>query len=218
MGPARAARTLVVLLAACGALSAMAGTQVALNGRMGNTAVLVIDGKVQPLAVGSSRQGVKLLSLGDDSAVVEVDGRRMTLRIGDTPIDLGGAPTSGQGTRIVLNMGSGGHFIGLGSINGRPVRFLVDTGASVVSLSQGEAERIGLAYRDAPRGLVRTANGTVPAHSVRLASVRIGDVQINDVDAVVMPAQMDHVLLGNSFLGRFQMRRDNDTMTLEKRP
>ena len=115
-------------------------------------------------------------------------------------------------------MGSGGHFFSQGSINGRPVRFMVDTGASVVAISQAEAERIGLSYKAATRGMVNTANGSVPAHSVRLAAVRLGDVQVFDVEAVVIPSQMDHVLLGNSFLGRFQMRQNNDTLSLEKRP
>ena len=51
----------------------------------------------------------------------------------------------------------------------------------------------------------------------RLASVRIGDVQVYNVDASVLPAPMSHVLLGNSFLTRFQMKRENDMLTLDKR-
>lgn len=193
-------------------------TSVSLSGRMGDKALLVINGSPRAVAVGSREQGVKLLSLAADNAVVEVDGKRLNLQLGATPVNLSGAPSEGVGTRIVLNMGSGGHFSSAGSINGRPVQFMVDTGASVVALSQSEAERIGLRYRDAPRGLVQTANGPVPVHSVRLGNLRIGDVQVYDVDAVVVPAQMPMVLLGNSFLSRFQMRRDIDTMTLEKRP
>ncbi len=212
-----AAQLLVAVAISIGAFAATAAPTVSLGGRMGNMAVLVINGKPSAMAVGASLQGVRLLSVGADSAVVEVEGRKMTLRIGETPVDLSGAPTPGNGTRIVLSMGSGGHFTSSGAINGRSVLFMVDTGATVVAMSQSEAERIGLNYRDAPRGIVRTANGSVPVHSVRLGQVRIGDVQVNDVDAVVMPAQMDHVLLGNSFLGRFQMRRENDTMTLDKR-
>ena len=195
-----------------------ASTSVSLSGRMGSKALLVINGSPRPVAVGSTEQGVKLVSLGTDSAVVEVDGRRQSLLLGATPSNLGGAATPGSGTSIVLSMGSGGHFTTTGSINGRPVQFMIDTGASVVAMSQDEADRIGLRYRDSPRGLAHTANGSVPVQSARLASVRIGDVLVYDVDAVVMPAQMNHVLLGNSFLGRFKMKRDHDIMTLEKRP
>lgn len=191
---------------------------VSLSGHMGAKALLVINGSPRAVAVGATEQGVRLLSLGQDQAVVEVGGRRLVLRLGGNPVDLSGVPSAGSGSRIVLPMGPGGHFSSAGSINGRPVVFLVDTGASLVSISQAEADRIGLDYRAAPRGMVQTANGAVPVHSVRLATLRIGDVQVYDVPAVVLPAQMPQVLLGNSFLGRFQMRRDIDTMTLDKRP
>ncbi len=198
--------------------AADAATSVSLGARMGDKAVLVINGRPRAMAVGGSEQGVRLLSLGSDSAQVEVDGQRITLRMGATPIDLSGEPSPGGGTRVVLSMGSGGHFGGAGSINGKPVNFMIDTGATLVAMSQGEADRIGLRYQNAPRGLVQTANGMVPVHSVRLASLRIGDVLVRDVEAVVMPASMRQVLLGNSFLTRFQMRRDNTTMTLDKIP
>lgn len=208
----------VALLAMCAALAAHAATSVSLGARMGDRALLVINGKSRAVAVGGTEQGVRLLSLGADSAVVEVDGQRVTLRMGATPIDLSGEPSPGGGSRIVLSMGSGGHFRSAGSINGKPVEFMIDTGATLVAMSQGQADRIGLRYQDAPRGLVQTANGLVPVHSVRLASLRIGDVLVRDIDAVVMPAGMPQVLLGNSFLSRFQMRRDNTTMTLDKKP
>ena len=65
--------------------------------------------------------------------------------------------------------------------------------------------------------MAATANGPVPIHRVMLNSVRLGDVEVYNVEAVVMPAQMSHVLLGNSFLTRFQMKRENDRMTLTKR-
>ena len=61
------------------------------------------------------------------------------------------------------------------------------------------------------------ANGTAPAYKVSLSSVRIGDVQVYNVEAVVSPAPMPFMLLGNSFLDRFQMRRENDRLTLEKK-
>jgi aspartyl protease family protein len=57
----------------------------------------------------------------------------------------------------------------------------------------------------------------VAVYRANLASVRIGDVLVYNVEAIVSPAPMPYVLLGNSYLGRFQMRRDNDRMTLDKR-
>jgi aspartyl protease family protein len=66
--------------------------------------------------------------------------------------------------------------------------------------------------------MVNTANGQVPAHSATIDVIRVGEVQVYNIDAVVVPASMPNVLLGNSFLARFQMKRENDRMTLDKRP
>ena len=80
-----------------------------------------------------------------------------------------------------------------------------------------DAERIGLPWRAGQTVRIGTANGVVQGWRIKLASVRIGDVEIYEVDAVVTPQAMPFVLLGNSYLSRFQMRRDNDLMVLERR-
>lgn len=185
---------------------------------MGTKALLVIDGQPHTLAVGQSAMGVTLLQLSDGQAQVQRGGSTAALRLGGAPARLSGTPTAGTAAQeIVMPVGLGGHFISNGSINGRAVQFMVDTGATVVALSQGEAERIGLDYRSAPRALTQTANGPVPVHRVSLGAVRVGEVEVANVEAIVMPAQMPYVLLGNSFLSRFQMRRDNDVLRLERR-
>ena len=114
-------------------------------------------------------------------------------------------------------MGPGGHYTTIGTINGQVTSFLVDTGATSVSISQIEAEKLGLRYLYGKRIVTQTANGLVPAYQFQLTSVRIGDVEVRDVEAIVIPGVMSHVLLGNSFLNRFGMRRDNEVMTLELR-
>jgi aspartyl protease family protein len=93
---------------------------------------------------------------------------------------------------------------------------MVDTGATVVAMGDSDAERIGLKFRNGPRGVVGTANGQVVVHRATLDVVRIGDVQVYNVEAVVMPQPMDTILLGNSFLTRFSMKRENDKMTLDR--
>lgn len=203
------------LLLACGGTAS--AQSVTLSGRLGDKALLVIDGTPRTLAVGSAVQGVRLVGLGDAGATVEIGGKRMLVPLGGAPVDLGGAPSDGGGTRIVLSAGSGGHFVTDGSINGRAVRFIVDTGATNVSMSESEARRLGIDFTKGQRGLVNTANGQTIAHRVSLSSVRVGDVTVYNVDATVLPAHMDQILLGNSFLSRFQMRRENDTLTLDKR-
>jgi aspartyl protease family protein len=209
-----------VLAAVCTAVAAQnapPARRVAFNGVMGDKALLVIDGQPRMLAPGGSFQGVKLLGFTNGDADVQVDGRRMSLRIGAEQVSLGQGARPGSGSQIVMTAGSGGHFITSGSINGRAVELMVDTGASMISMSQADAERIGLKIRNGRRGMTQTANGQVPATLVTLDSVRIGDVDVYNVEAIVLPAQMPHILLGNSFLTRFQMKRENDRLTLDKR-
>lgn len=197
-----------------------AAQSVSLSGSMGSDkALLMIDGQPQMLAVGASARGVTLRRLGDGEALVDVAGRSLWLRLGAAPARVGAVgdapPDAGQ---IVLPMGPGGHFNAQGAINGKPVSFLVDTGATSVALSQGEATRIGLDWKRGKPGLTQTANGTVPVYAVTLTSVRVGAVEIANVAAVVVPSDMPVVLLGNSFLNRFTMRRDSDVMRLERKP
>ncbi len=185
---------------------------------LGNKALLIVDGRrPKTVAPGETHQGVKVVSTSGDQATVEIDGKRHTLRVGDAPASVGGSVSSNRGTRIVLTAGSGGHFLTQGAINGRAVQFMVDTGATMVALGVSDAERLGLNYKTGQPGHVSTANGTVPAWRMTLASVRIGDVEVYDVDALVTPQPMPYILLGNSFLTRFQMKRDNDQMVLERR-
>lgn len=196
-----------------------APAQVHLNGLLGSkAALLVIDGEPRTVQTGASVKGVKLIAIDEEQrAVVEFGGRRHTLTLGAAPgrlgVDTGPAPAR----VITLPMGPGGHFIAVGTINGQSTQFLVDTGATNVALSQVEADRLGLRYTTGKRAIAHTANGAVPAHVFNITSLRIGEVEVRNVEAMVIPAAMSHVLLGNSFLNRFQMKRENDTMTLEPR-
>jgi aspartyl protease family protein len=202
-------------LLACMAASAQA---VALQGMLGNKALLIVDGSApKTVAPGDTHQGVKVVSTSGDQATVEINGKRHTLRVGDAPASVGGSVSSNRGTKIVLTAGSGGHFLTQGAINGRAVQFMVDTGATMVGLGVSDAERLGLNYKTGQQGQANTANGTVPAWRMTLSSVRIGDVEVHNVDALVTPQPMPYILLGNSFLSRFQMKRDNDQMVLERR-
>lgn len=195
-----------------------AAQTVSLQGMMGRKALLVIDGGApRSVAPGETVQGVTVLTTLGDQALVEIKGKKHTLRIGDSQVSVGGSGGGGRGNKIVLSAGSGGHFMSQGTINGRAVQFMVDTGASAVGLGVSEAERVGLNYKAGQQVRMQTANGVSPGWLVRLASVRIGDVEVFDVEAVVGTQSMPYVLLGNSFLSRFQMRRDNEQMVLERR-
>jgi aspartyl protease family protein len=191
---------------------------VALVGMLGNKALLVVDGSApRSVAPGDTHQGVKVISTKGEEALVEQSGKRATLRVGDAPVSFGAGNGTGRGTKIVLAAGSGGHFMTAGQINGKAVQFMVDTGATSVAMSALDAERAGIAYKSGQPVLMSTANGMAQGFRVKLNSVRIGDVEVFDVDAVVTPQAMPYMLLGNSFLTRFQMLRENDQMTLVKR-
>ena len=208
----------MVLLAVLALAGGAAAQSVSLQGMLGSRALLVVDGgEPRGVAPGDSWQGVKVLSTSGDQAVVEIKGKRHTLRIGDSQVSIGGSGQNAR-SRIVLTAGSGGHFLTAGTINGRAVQFMVDTGASVIGLTVSDAERFGVDYKNGQPVRMQTANGAVPGWRVKLASVRIGDVELYDVDAVVgLQSMGPYVLLGNSFLSRFQMRRDNEQMVLERR-
>lgn len=205
-------------LGVLGLLPALAAAQsVSMSGSLGDKALLVIDGTPRTVAAGATVSGVKVISVSGSQTVVELGGKRQTLVLGGAQVNLGGAASAGGGTTITLAAGPGGHFISSGTINGRAVRFVVDTGATNVALSEAVARSIGLDFGKGERVLTNTANGQVVAHRVSLREVRVGDVTVYNVDATIVPAMMDMVLLGNSFLSRFQMKRDADVLVLEKR-
>ena len=203
-------------LLAATVLSAMSQS-VVLSGMLGSKALLIIDGGApRSVAIGESHMGVKVVSITGEQAVVEIGGKRQTLRVGEAPVSVGGSGV-GSGGRIVLTASSGGHFMSQGTINGRVVQFMVDTGASLVTLSAADADRVGLNYRSGQATRMNTANGVTLGWRMTLNSLRLGEVEVHAVDAIVSLQAMPYVLLGNSFLSRFQMKQENEQMTLERR-
>jgi len=217
---------LIALAVACAAGAAAAQgpppapaetPSVSLQGMLGAKALLVVDGGApKAVAPGESFKGVKVLSTSGDQAVLERGGQRQTLRIGEVPMRWG-ETAAPRGNRIVLSASSGGHFLTQGAINGRAVQFIVDTGATAVSMGVADAQRLGIDYKKGELAQGNTANGTVTVYQVKLASVRVGDVEVTNVDAAVVPMNTGQILLGNSFLDRFQMTRFNDQLVLERR-
>ncbi len=186
---------------------------------MGGKALLVVDGgKPKLVAPGESANGVRVVSTDANSAVLDIGGQRRSLQVGGQPVSVGQPAPEMSGMRIVLSASSDGHFVTQGTINSRPVQFMVDTGASAIGVGSTDAERLGLKYREGQPIMVSTANGTSQGWRIKLGSVRLNDVEVRDVDAIVTSSPMPFVLLGNSFLSRFQMTRDNSQMVLVKRP
>lgn len=210
------------VLLACAGLGGVASPawaqSVAMTGSMGSKALLVVDGGApKALAAGESHRGVKVVAVRADQVTVEVGGKRLNIDLGGAPVSIGGGGGGAGGTQIVLTASSGGHFVTSGSINGRATQFMVDTGATSVAMSADEARRLGINFEQGEPGQGSTANGLIPIWRISLKSLRIQDVEVQGVDAVVVPSGMPHVLLGNSFLTRFQMKRENDMLTLTRR-
>jgi aspartyl protease family protein len=208
----------VVTLALC---TAGAGAQsVSLAGIMGDSkALLMIDGAPHTLSVGSTVKGVTLRRVMPGQVEVEIGGRKLAVAMGGAPASFGGGGSGGtrSGREIAIAAGPGGHFVASGLINGKPVQLMVDTGATSVAMSRSDAERVGVDWKRGQLTMSQTAGGVVPIYIVSLNSIRIGDVEVFNVPAAVVASEMPVVLLGNSFLGRFSMRRESDVLRLERR-
>jgi aspartyl protease family protein len=184
-----------------------------------NKAVVQVDGKRRVLAVGKpSPEGVVLISATSESAVLEVDGTRSTFRLGRQITTVFRAPAERPAMQIWPS--ARGMYSLVGSINGYPVNFLVDTGATLIAMNKNEARRLGIDYVvDGTPSRASTASGVVNTYLIRLARVKIGEIELRDVDASVVDGAFPReVLLGNSFLNRLEMRREGRMLELRKRP
>ena len=200
-----------------GTASSAHATEVNVVGLFNGKAMISVNGgKHRVMIAGeTSPEGVKLIGADSSTAVLEIDGKRQNLGMGKSasiPSANGGGNQS-----AVLAADIRGHYVTTGSINGTGTRMMVDTGASMVSMSKDEAKRLGISYLNGERGMVSTANGVVPAYRVTLDTVRVGNLTLHQVDGLVQEAGMPYVLLGMSFLKRLEIKQDGTNMTLLKK-
>lgn len=179
-------------------------------------ALLVIDGGAPRIvAIGQqTAEGVRVLAIDGETVSFEVEGQKRTLRMGQSVVS---QKTSSGNQQLVLAADARGHFQATGTINGQSVRFLVDTGASMISLGASDAARIGLDWRKGQPGVVQTANGRAQVWKVRLDTVSVGEIVVHGIDGIVHESDLPVVLLGMSFLSRMDIRNEGSTMTLKKR-
>jgi aspartyl protease family protein len=210
-------RNTTLFIAACAIFHWASAQSVALSGVLGSKALLVVNGGApKALAAGDVHQGVKIISVNGEQATIDIKGQRSTMRVGDSPVSIGTQRDTSSSNKIVLPLASGGHFLAQGLINGKPIQFMVDTGATTVALGLDDAKRMGIDYQKGRPVRMGTANGVAQGWLVKLNSVKIGDVEVYEVEAIVGP-NMPYALLGNSFLSRFSMNRTSDQMVLERR-
>lgn len=182
-----------------------------------NMAVVRIDDHQRVLRVGqTSPEGVKLVKADSEAAVLDVNGKRERYRLGNRVSTRFSQPPHATAR---IWQGAGGMYHGTGAINGQTVDFMVDTGATWVSMNAHEARRLGIdfRYRGEP-GRVSTANGVVRVYTITLDSVQVGDITVKNVKAAVLEGDSPPVvLLGMSFLNRVNLRREGTMLEMEKK-
>jgi aspartyl protease family protein len=212
-------RPYVVLLIAglLASTSVFAETQVNVVGLFSNMAVIMINGgKPKTLSVGQVSDGVKLLAADSRSATLLVEGKTRQLGMGQAASIAGSASSSSPS--VTLYADAQGHFLSECKINGVPLKFLLDTGATTVALNSGDAKFAKIDYRRGQPVQVSTANGVVTAYLVTIANLQIGGITLSQVQASVLEGGSPSVvLLGMSALNRLDMQRKDIMMTLTKK-
>ena len=181
-------------------------------------AIVQVDGNRRVLAIGdASPEGVKLLATDTETeeALVEIGGQRQTLKLG---VVMSAFNTSSARESVTLYADGHGFFHADGTINGYPVRFLVDTGANTVAINSALARSAGIDYQKGRPGYAKTASGFATVYGIKLATIKIGDITLRNVDAGVIDGpQPDTPLLGMSFLSALEMKREGNKMELTRR-
>jgi aspartyl protease family protein len=184
------------------------------QGLFSNKAVLSVDGDLHILAIGeTSPEGVKVVSVNRNGAVLEVAGEQKQYDLGSA---ISTSFTKRKSQKETIYVNSGGMYMTFGNINGRSANFLVDTGASAISMNTKQAKKLGIRYEKigVPTS-VSTASGYEKAYRVRLKSVKVGSIKETNVEALVIDG--DHpgpILLGMTFLRRLSVEHSGNAMTL----
>ncbi len=197
--------------------STMAAPMVQVVGLFPGVAVLNVDGQRKLVRVGQvGPGGVEVLSADSKGAVLRVDGVERSYGL---TRELSSGFAEPDRRQLSIAQGQGGHYWIAGSINGQPVQFLVDTGATSVAINEIQARRLGIDYRvDGRQIVVGTASGTAKAWRVNLNSVKVGAIDVLGVEAVVVEGgSPTDALLGMSFLNRVSWREEQGLLKLESK-
>ncbi len=179
-------------------------------------AMLQVNGQQKIVRNGETFEGVFLKSASGRGAIVEIEGEEKKLGLNQSIA--AGNYKKRERANLKIYPNPGGMYFVEGEINQQPTNFLVDTGATFVTISGDKAARLGVDYEKGHRSTARTAASTVDAWLVSLNTVSIGGIQVRNVDALVIPG--DHpaqVLLGNSFLKHTSMHRAEQVLEITKR-
>lgn len=181
-------------------------------------AMVAIDGKQRLLRKGQrSPEGVLLVSADARGAVLEIDGVQKSYQLG-RQISTNFKKAAKSAPLRIWPTGNGMYVVS-GTINGFPVRFLVDTGATAIAMNRNDARRLGINFRvDGEPSQASTASGVVRTYNVTLKQVKVGHLELRDVTAAVVDGDFpSDILLGNTFLNRVDMQREGRALELRAR-
>lgn len=203
---------LILLLTA----SVASARDIVVVGLMADRAILKVDGETRLLRIGETLDDMTLLGVNAGEARLRIGDREERLTMGQ---DRGGARNASGGGVVEISANAMGQFMTTGMINGRIVEFLVDTGASSVSMTRGQATRLGVDFRRFGKPCMsQTANGPVRCWMVLLSRVKVGPIIVEGVDAAVRDTDDGApVLLGMSFLGRVKLEHEDNRLKLTGR-
>ncbi len=192
--------------------------KIIINGLYKDKAIVTIDGKQRVLKTGkASPEGALLIESNSKEAIIEIDGQQETYTLG---AHIGGnyAPPTG-GDKLILTPDSAGMYNISGTINGSHVNFVVDTGATLVSMNSNVAKKLGIDYKlDGEEGQSYTASGKDKIYIINLKKVKVGDIELHNVQGAVHEGNFPVItLLGMSFLGKLDMKREGKIMELHKK-
>ena len=188
------------------------------NGR----AIVQVNGERMVLTEGETGPGeVMLVSADTEEATLEISGRTYVLRTDDVvaPIlEEDYTPPPEDNGPVVLWADSSGSFYADGTVDGTPIKFLVDTGADLVTFSRTHAEELGLRYERGQPGFASTASGITPLMTLKVERIGIGHITLYDVPvSVILGGFPERPLLGSSALNQLDMNRSGNRMELTKR-
>jgi aspartyl protease family protein len=204
---------LLVMLAALGAAADEA--QVKVIALFTDKALLQVGDQQKVVSKGETFEGVLLQSASGRGAVVVIDGETLLVGINQS---IGSSYKKRELTRLSIVPDDRGMYYVSGTINGTNTKFLVDTGATHVTMSGNKARALNIDFRKGVRSQAQTASHVVPVWQVRLGSVSIGTIKLRNVTALVIEGdQPFEALLGNSFLGRTDMQKAGSTLEITQR-
>lgn len=213
--PRKPALTFAMLLMCTG--GAVQATDIEVLALFRDQAVLRIDGTRYKLGPGETTpEGVRLVSTYEAGAVLDVDGQQRRIALGSK---IRSSYQQAAREEVQIFRDGAGMFSTIGSINGMPVNFLVDTGATSVAMNAVQARRLGIDFRIVGEpGTVVTASRVETVYRVMLDNVKVGAIQLRNVEAVVLDGpQPQETLLGMSFLGRLEMQNDGQRLLLRRK-